>query len=52
MLNQYSVNEKITTKYLEYRQYFLDKTRCPREKLRLEDKISKYFYHMYNAETK
>ena len=52
MINQYSVNEKITTKYLEYKQYFLDKTRCLKEKIRLEDKISKYFYHMYNAETK
>ena len=53
MINQYSVNEKITTKYLEYKQYFLDKTRfLEKKKIRFEDKISKYFYHMYNAETK
>ena len=44
MINQYSVNEKITTKCLEYKTRFLEK------KIRLEDKISKYFYHMYNAE--
>ena len=52
MINQYSVTEKITTKCLEYKQYFLDKTRFLEKKIRFKDKISKYLYHMYNAETK
>ena len=47
MINQYSVNEKITTKCLEYKTRFLER----KKKKRFEDKISKYFYYMYNAET-
>ena len=54
MISQYSVNEKITTKCLGYKQYFLDRKKnyVSRVKIHFKDNILKYFYHMYNAETK